>query len=98
VRTFLDRCAQHRLGALFEVAVLTGLRRGEITGLRWSDVDLVARKVVVRRNRVTVNGRVQEQKAPKDQGRAPHRGAVRLRYRHTAGLVITAGRGSRERC
>jgi integrase len=65
VRIFLDRCAQRRLGALFEVAVLTGLRRGEITGLRWSDVDLVARKVVVRRNRVTVNGRVQEQKAPK---------------------------------
>ena len=65
VRVFLDRCAQHRLGALFEVAVLTGLRRGEITGLRWSDVDLASRKVVVRRNRVTVNGRVQEQSAPK---------------------------------
>jgi integrase len=65
VRKFLDRCAQHRLGALFEVAVLTGLRRGEITGLRWQDVDLAARKVAVRRNRVTVNGRVQEQNAPK---------------------------------
>jgi integrase len=65
VRVFLDRCAQHRLGAVFELAVLAGLRRGEITGLHWSDVDLVARKVVVRRNRVTVNGRVQEQNAPK---------------------------------
>ena len=65
VRVFLDRCAQHRLGAVFELAILTGLRRGEITGLRWSDVDLVARKVVVRRNRVTVNGRVQEQKTTK---------------------------------
>lgn len=61
VRTFLRRCAEHRLGALFEVAVLTGLRRGEVTGLRWSEVDLLARKIVVRRNRVTVNGRVQEQ-------------------------------------
>jgi integrase len=65
VRVFLDRCAQHRLGAVFEVAVLTGLRRGEITGLRWSDVDLAARKIVVRRNRVTVNGHVREQNAPK---------------------------------
>lgn len=65
MRVFLDRCAQNRLGALFEVAVLTGLRRGEITGLRWSDVDLAARKVAVRRNRVTVNGRVVEQNAPK---------------------------------
>ena len=35
---------------LFEVAILTGLRRGEITGLRWSDVDLAQRKIVVRRN------------------------------------------------
>ncbi len=61
VRTFLARCVEHRLGALFEVAVLTGLRRGEITGLRWADVDLLARKVVVRHNRVTVNGQVQEQ-------------------------------------
>lgn len=61
VRTFLGCCAQHRLGALFEVAVLTGLRRGELTGLRWADVDLVARKITVRRNRVTVNGRVSEQ-------------------------------------
>ena len=65
VRTFLDRCAHHRLGPLFEVAILTGLRRGEITGLRWSDVDLATRKIVVRRNRVTANGRVLEQKTTK---------------------------------
>jgi integrase len=65
VRTFLMRCAQHRLGALFEVAAQTGLRRGEITGLHWADVDLAKRTIVVRRNRVTVNGRVQEQNAPK---------------------------------
>ena len=32
VREFLQRSARHRLGPLFEMAVLTGLRRGEITG------------------------------------------------------------------
>jgi integrase len=53
--------ARHRFGALFEIAVLTGLRRGEITGLRWADVDLVARKIVVRHNRVTVDGKITEQ-------------------------------------
>jgi integrase len=67
VRTFLERCAKHRVGALFEVAILTGLRRGEITGLHWEDVDLAARKIVVRRNRVTANGRVLEQKTTKTQ-------------------------------
>jgi integrase len=61
VREFLQRSARHRFGALFEIAVLTGLRRGEITGLRWADVDLVARKIVVRHNRVTVDGKITEQ-------------------------------------
>ena len=65
VRVFLDRCAQHGLGALFEVAILTGLRRGEITGLHWDDVGPGARKIAVRRNRVTANGRVLEQTTTK---------------------------------
>jgi integrase len=66
-RVFLARCAQHRLGALFEVAILTGLRRGEITGLKWSDVDLTKRRIVVRRNRVSVRGRVIEQQTTKSR-------------------------------
>ena len=65
VRIFLQRCAQHRLGAVFEVAILTGLRRAEITGLRWGDVDLAKRTITVRRNRVTANGRVLEQTTTK---------------------------------
>ena len=54
VGQFLERCDRHRLGALFELAIYTGLRRGEITGLHWSDVDLSARTIVVRHNRVSV--------------------------------------------
>jgi integrase len=46
--TFLDAISEHRLGALFEVAILSGMRRGELCGLRWQDVDLVARRLVVR--------------------------------------------------
>jgi integrase len=34
------------------VALRTGLRRGELMALRWEDVDLVARRLVVRRNYV----------------------------------------------
>ena len=65
VRTFLMRCSRHRLGALFEIAVLTGLRRAELCGLRWSDVDLAAGKITVRRSRVGVRGRVLEQATTK---------------------------------
>jgi integrase len=61
VRTFLQRCAQHRLGIVFETAVLSGLRRGELCGLRWADVNLAKRKITIRRNRVTIDGKIQEQ-------------------------------------
>jgi integrase len=54
LKTRLDK------GALFELAVVTGLRGGEICALHWSDVDFVARTIGVRPIRVSVDGRVQE--------------------------------------
>lgn len=39
--TFLTATRDHRLYALFAVAIALGMRRGEALGLRWSDVDLV---------------------------------------------------------
>ena len=69
VAEFLQRCGRHRLGPLFELAVLTGLRRGEITGLHWADVDLAARTITVRHNRVSVAGHVQEQSTKTRSGR-----------------------------
>ncbi|GAB3339697.1 site-specific integrase [Micromonospora halotolerans] len=40
VRKILAASAGHRLHALYVVAATMGLRRGELVGLRWSDVDL----------------------------------------------------------
>lgn len=37
-------------GTLYRVAVMTGLRQGELVALRWRDVDWTARKVRVRQN------------------------------------------------
>ena len=39
-RQFLAASSEHRLFALFAVGVALGLRRGELLGLRWEDVDL----------------------------------------------------------
>lgn len=48
VGAFLDEAAQHRIGAVFELAAFTGLRRAELAGLRWIDVDLATRQLTVR--------------------------------------------------
>jgi integrase len=42
LRTFLEHVREDRLYAAYRVAAMTGLRRGEVLGLRWRDVDLDA--------------------------------------------------------
>jgi integrase len=46
-RTFLETARHDRLYALWAVALAIGLRRGEVLGLRWVDVDLVNGRVVI---------------------------------------------------
>jgi len=46
---FLDQAARDPLSALFEVAAFTGLRRGELLGLQWEDVDVERSRLTVRR-------------------------------------------------
>ncbi|MFF4678851.1 site-specific integrase [Amycolatopsis sp. NPDC001319] len=54
---FLERVRDHQLYALFHVAALLGLRRGEVVGLRWCDVDLARRTLSVVRQVVARDGR-----------------------------------------
>ncbi|WP_147391993.1 tyrosine-type recombinase/integrase [Amnibacterium setariae] len=63
VGRFLDEAADDRLGPLFEVAVFTGLRRGELLGLQWQDVDLSDGELIVRRQRTDAGGRTVEGEA-----------------------------------
>lgn len=54
--------------ALVEIAIFTGMRRGEIVGLKWSDIDFENQKVFVRRSIYKPkNGKAQE-KLPKTKG------------------------------
>jgi integrase len=45
---FLEACRGERLEVLFSLAVGVGMRRGELLGLRWSDVDFERRQLHVR--------------------------------------------------
>jgi len=46
---FLTSVGDERLHALWHTLAMTGMRRGEALGLRWSDVDLEAGRIAVRR-------------------------------------------------
>lgn len=60
VRTFLAANADDRIFAAFALSLATGLRRGELLGLRWEDVDLDAGRMSIRRARVMVGYDVSE--------------------------------------
>jgi integrase len=49
LRAFLDAVKNERLSPLWHLIAMTGMRRGEAIGLRWSDVDLEGERLAVRR-------------------------------------------------
>jgi integrase len=50
VKALLEAAFESRLEALYVVAIHTGLRRGELLGLNWTDADLNAGTLTVRRS------------------------------------------------
>ena len=50
-------CADDRLGPLFELAIATGMRQGELFGLRWEDVNWGRKTLSVRGALQRVDGR-----------------------------------------
>jgi integrase len=70
VRTLLDAAAGHRLEALFVLAVTTGMRSGELLGLRWRDVDLVHGNLSVSSTPHRVSRRFRDADAPARPGGA----------------------------
>jgi integrase len=58
LRAFLATVEGDRLYALWLLAASTGMRRGELLGLQWPDVDLGRARVAVRRSLVTVGHEV----------------------------------------
>jgi len=55
-RQFLAEARGNRLWAAYELAVRIGLRRGEVLGLRWKDVDLTDGTVTIRQTLQRVGG------------------------------------------
>lgn len=49
IQTFFDYAKGCKYYALFQVAIHTGMRYGELCGLKWEDIDFVKKEIVVRR-------------------------------------------------
>jgi integrase len=62
---FLTVVRDHRLFGLYLLAITAGLRRGELLGLRWRDVNLDKAEVTVRHTVTFINGRRHEEETTK---------------------------------
>ena len=70
---FLQSTKGHPLHALWRLALTTGMRRGELLGLRWVDIDLSARQLAVRQTLVSVAYKIElsEPKTPRSRRTIP---------------------------
>lgn len=69
VKVILDAARGDRLFALYYLALMTGLRRGELLGLGWQDVDLAKGALRVTRSLVDLAGRPTLQEPKTSKGR-----------------------------
>ena len=58
VKQFFSRL-DHRLNIMFILAIYTGMRRGEIIGLRWKDIDLESGRISIRQT-LKPRGRIKD--------------------------------------
>jgi integrase len=70
-----DQHQDRRQWPIWVIIAMTGMRRGEIAGLRWTDVDLEAARLTIRRSRVSVDYKVIEELPKSRKGR----GAAKIR-------------------
>ena len=89
VRKFLAKASSDRLHVAWSLS-LHGLRRGDVLGLRWSDIDLRAETLTVNQARVLVEYRVriEEPKSRNGKRTLPLDGEV------VAALIAKASRAT----
>ena len=66
---FLAQVSGTRLEVAWCLAAMTGMRRGEVLGLRWQDVDLEAARLAVRHTLISLNYAIQESTPKTHQAR-----------------------------
>ena len=90
LRGFLDYVRDERLYALWLLSASTGLRRGEVLGLRWRDLDLDAGRVAITQTLLDVGNELSVGSPKTAKGRrlvALDRATVAVLRKHRAGQL-----------
>lgn len=66
---FIDILSGERMSALYVIALTTGLRRGELAGLQWGDINWAKQTLTVNRTLVHVRGSVTVSEPKSDKSR-----------------------------
>jgi integrase len=93
IRRLIEASKDHRLGDFLIVAAYTGMRKGELLGLRWQDVDMTAGSIRVTGTLARVGGKLTRVDPKTDKGRR----TVPLTDEAVAALRSTKRRQARER-
>jgi integrase len=64
---FLELARDHRWGIGYLLSVATGMRRAEVCGLRWDNVDLDAGRLDVRTTRLEIGSQIVDKPSPKSK-------------------------------
>ncbi len=66
---FLEHVAGSRLAALWQLLAMTGMRRGEVLGLRWPDIDFNNARLSVRHTLISIGYAIQDSTPKTHQAR-----------------------------
>ena len=67
--TLFHECQIHRLGDVIILAAMTGMRKGEIFGLQWEDINIAESVLALRRNLEEESGKLRLKEPKTKQGR-----------------------------
>jgi integrase len=71
LRVFLRAAAGHRLFPALWLSAMTGMRRSELLGLRWTDIDLQKATISINRGLVAIGYELHESRGKTDNSRRP---------------------------
>jgi integrase len=71
LRQFLRAATGHRFFPLLWVTAMTGMRRNEVLGLRWEDVDFKRKRLSLNRGLVAIGYEVHQSRGKTDNARRP---------------------------